>query len=196
MLKHVRPAIAMFVLMTVITGLAYPAVVTSLAQTMFPFQANGSLLKTSKDEVVGSSLIAQGFAKPEYLHPRPSAAGDKGYDASNSSGSNLGPLDKKLIDREAGDTAALRKEVGDKAVIPADAVTTSASGLDPDISPDYAHLQAKRIAAARGIDPAQVDRLISEGARGRSLAIFGEPRVNVLELNRALDSRFPVKAAR
>lgn len=196
MLKHVRPAILLFVLMTGLTGLAYPAVVTILAQAMFPFQANGSLLKTPKDEVVGSALIAQGFARPEYLHPRPSAAGDKGYDAANSSGSNLGPLDKKLIDREAGDTAALRKEVGDKAVIPADAVTTSASGLDPDISPEYAHLQAKRIAAARGIDPAQVDQLIGEGAKGRSLAIFGEPRVNVLELNRALDSRFPVKAAR
>lgn len=196
MLKHVRPAIALFVLLTAITGLAYPAVVTLFAQAIFPFQANGSLLKTSKNEVVGSALIAQGFAKPEYLHPRPSAAGDKGYDASNSSGSNLGPLDKKLIDREAGDTAALRKEAGDKAAIPADAVTTSGSGLDPDISPEYAHLQAKRIAAVRGVDPALVDRLIGERVKGRSVAIFGEPRVNVLELNRALDQRFPLKSAR
>jgi len=189
MLNQVRPAIVMIVFMTLLTGVAYPFAMTGAAQLLFKGQAGGSLLKDASGKVVGSALIGQGFAKPEYLHPRPSAAG-MGYDASASSGSNLGPLDPKLADRIKGDVALIRKDAPN-AAIPADAVTTSGSGLDPEISPENARLQAGRIAAARGIDPAEVSALISASITARELGLFGEPRVNVLAFNRALDSRFP-----
>src|SRR5580658_10231053 len=146
-MQHVRPALVMMVLFTLLLGLAYPLAMTGVAGLIFPNQAGGSLVKDAAGHVMGSSLIAQGFAKPEYLHPRPSAAGN-GYDPMNSGGSNLGPLDQKLIDRVKGDAATIAKSNGG-APIPADAVTTSASGLDPDISPENAHMQAARIAAAR-----------------------------------------------
>ena len=191
MLSNIRPAIAMIALFTLLTGLAYPLAITGIAQALFRQQAGGELIRDASGQVIGSHLIAQGFAKPEYLHPRPSAAGN-GYDASNSSGSNMGPLSQKLADRMKGDAAAIRKDApGVK--IPADAVTTSGSGLDPDISPAYAHLQAPRIAAARHADPAAVDALVFARTTPAFLGFIGQPRVNVFDFNRALDVRFPVK---
>src|SRR5277367_4181042 len=142
MMQHIRPALAMMVLFTPILGLGYPLAMTGAVGAIFPNQAGGSLIKNQAGQVIGSSLIAQGFAKPEYLHPRPSAAGN-GYDPTNSGGSNLGPLDQKLIDRVKGDASAIRKDDG-SGDIPADAVTTSGSGLDPDVSPENAELQAAR----------------------------------------------------
>src|SRR5277367_1735434 len=142
MLQHVRPAVVMMALFTLVFGLAYPLAMTGIAGVAFPSQAGGSLVRDASGQVIGSSLIAQGFAKPEYLHPRPSAAGN-GYDPTNSGGSNLGPLDQKLIDRVKGDAASIRKDDG-PGDIPADAVTTSGSGLDPDVSPANAELQAAR----------------------------------------------------
>src|SRR5580693_8214880 len=148
MLQHVRPAIVSIVLFTLILGLGYPLAVTGVAGVIFPAQAGGSLVKDVHGQVIGSTLIAQAFARPEYLHPRPSAAGN-GYDPMNSGGSNLGPLDKKLSDRVKGDVAAIGKLDG-ATTIPADAVTTSGSGLDPDVSPENARMQAARVAAQRG----------------------------------------------
>jgi len=194
MLQHLRPAIVMTVLFTLLLGLAYPLAMTGVAGLAFPSQAGGSLVKDAKGQVIGSALIAQAFAKPEYLHPRPSAAGN-GYDASNSGGSNLGPLDKKLIDRVKGDAATLAKEYG-AAAIPADAVTTSASGLDPDISPENARLQAPRVAAQRGATAVQIQVVIDNQTRGRFLGFIGQPTVNVLAVNRALDARYPVVQAK
>lgn len=195
-LSTLRPAVASTVLLTAICGLAYPLAVTGIATLVFPRQAAGSLVHDSKGGVVGSSLIAQGFAKPEYLHPRPSAAGN-GYDPTNSGGSNLGPLDNKLIDRVAKDAESLAKENGVLVgALPVDAVTTSASGLDPDISPAYARLQAARIATARGVAPARVLRIIDSQEEGRALGFLGEPRVNVLAVNRTLDARLPAAMAR
>ena len=191
MLSLIRPALVSVLLFTVLLGLAYPLALTGVAQLAFPAQANGSLIE--KDgAVVGSALIGQNFARPEYLHPRPSAAGADGYDASASSGSNLGPLNETLIKRETEAAQALRAEAGN-APIPADAVTASGSGLDPHISPDYALLQAPRIAAARGVDATLVRNVIQAHIEGRTLAILGQPRVNVLETNLALDARFPVR---
>ena len=189
MLSHLRPAIVSAGLFTVLLGLAYPLAVTGVAQAAFPAQANGSLIKDAKGTVVGSALIGQAFAKPEYLHPRPSAAGS-GYDASASSGSNMGPLNDKLIEREKADAATLRAE-NPGAPIPADAVTTSGSGLDPDISPTNARFQAPRVAKARGLSVAQVQAVIDGQTRGPLLGFVGQPRVNVLAVNRALDARFP-----
>jgi K+-transporting ATPase ATPase C chain len=190
MLQHLRPAIVMTVLFTLLLGLAYPLAMTGVAGLVFPAQAGGSLVKDASGQVVGSSLIAQAFVKPEYLHPRPSAAGN-GYDATSSGGSNLGPLDKKLIDRVKGEAATLSKEYG-AAAIPADAVTTSASGLDPDISPENARLQAPRVAARRGVTVAQVQVIIDGQTHGALLGFIGQPTVNVLAVNRALDGRYPV----
>ena len=147
MLAQLRASIVTMALFTLVFGLAYPLAMTGVAGVLFPDQAGGSLVKDAGGHLIGSSLIAQGFAKPEYLHPRPSAAGS-GYDPMNSSGSNLGPMDPALAKRMAGDAAAIRKDLPN-AVIPADALTTSASGLDPDISPENAGMQAPRIAAAR-----------------------------------------------
>lgn len=184
-----RPALVSMGLFTALLGLAYPLAVTGVAQAAFPAQANGSLVRDAAGKVVGSAVIGQVFAKPEYFHGRPSAAGE-GYDASASSGSNMGPLNEKLIDREKTDAAALRSE-NPGAVIPADAVTTSGSGLDPDISPANARFQAPRVAKARGLAESQVTTLIDAEIQQPLLGFIGQPRVNVLALNRALDARFP-----
>jgi potassium-transporting ATPase KdpC subunit len=189
MLSHLRPALVSMGLFTALLGLAYPLAVTGVAQAAFPAQANGSLVRDADGKVVGSALIGQTFAKPEYFHGRPSAAGN-GYDAAASSGSNMGPLNDKLIDRETTEAAALRAE-NPGAVIPADAVTTSASGLDPDISPANARFQASRIAKARGVPENEVTALIDGQVQQPLLGFIGQPRVNVLALNRALDARYP-----
>ena len=188
MLSQIRPAIVSTVLFTLLLGVAYPLVVTGIAKVAFPAQAEGSLIRNASGQVVGSALIGQGFAKPEYLHPRPSAAG-MGYDASNSSGSNYGPLNPDLIKRVKGDADALR--ASGIATVPADAVTTSASGLDPDISPAYALLQVDRVAKARGVAAAAVSRVIGVHTQGPWLGFIGQPRVNVLQVNLALDASLP-----
>jgi K+-transporting ATPase ATPase C chain len=193
MLSQVRPAIVSTLLFTLLLGVGYPLAITGVARLAFPFQAEGSLLKDSSGKVIGSALIAQGFAKPQYLHPRPSAAG-MGYDASASSGSNYGPLNGDLIKRVKGDADVLRRDTGQDRV-PDDAVTTSGSGLDPDISPLYARLQAERIAKARGVPANLVRRLISEHVQGPWLGFIGQPRVNVLQTNLALDAGLKGKPA-
>lgn len=190
MLKHLRPALVSMGLFTVLLGLAYPLAIIGVAQAAFPVQANGSLVHDRHGQVVGSALIGQVFAKAEYLHGRPSAAGN-GYDAGASSGSNMGPLNDKLIEREKTDAAALRAEFPG-AIIPADAVTTSGSGLDPDVSPAYARLQAPRIAAARNAPRGEVLAMIEAAVKPPLLGFIGQPRVNVLDVNRALDARFPM----
>jgi len=190
MLSAIRPAIVSTVFFTLLLGLGYPLAVTEAARALTPFQANGSLIRDKSGQIIGSALIAQGFTKPEYLHPRPSAAG-KGYDATSSGGSNLGPLNPDLIKRVKTDTDALRKEDG-ATVIPADAVTTSGSGLDPDVSPANAHMQAARIALARGVDKAEVQAVIDQNTTGPTWGFLGQPRVNVLKVNLALDARYPV----
>ena len=189
MLSHIRPALVSMGLFTALLGLAYPLAVTGVAQAAFPAQADGSLVRDAKGAVVGSALIGQAFAQPGYLHPRPSAAGT-GYDASASSGSNMGPLNTALATRVKTDADGLRAE-NPGAAIPADAVTTSASGLDPDVSPAYARFQAPRIAKARGVSLARVEAVIDAQVEGRLLGFIGQPRVNVLAVNRALDARFP-----
>lgn len=193
MLNHIRPAVVMIALFTGVLGVAYPFAVTGVAQTVFSEQADGSLVRDKAGKVVGSALVGQTFAEPIYLHPRPSAAGD-GYDASSSSGANLGPLNPDLIARVRTDADALRAETG-AAVIPADAVTASASGLDPHISPAYARLQAARIAQARGVAVQEVSKVIEQHVEGRTFGVLGQPRVNVLLTNMALDARFPRPAA-
>jgi K+-transporting ATPase ATPase C chain len=204
-MKQLRPALLLTVFFIVLTGFMFPAVVWAVGQVAFSEQAGGSLIKDAKGTVVGSSLLGQAFTKPEYFHPRPSAAGS-GYDAANSSGTNLGPTSDKLINGIKDDPAtkeadesypgfidlakAYREENGlaADAVIPADAATRSASGLDPDISPGNAALQVARVAKARSLDPKKVEQLVAENTLGRTLGILGEPRVNVLKLNLALDS--------
>lgn len=189
MLRQFRPAIVMIALFTLLLGVAYPLAITGVAGLAFPSQANGSLIRDANGQVVGSALIGQPFAEARYLHPRPSAAGD-GYDASASSGSNLGPLNADLAARIRTDADAIRADTG-ATVIPADAVTTSASGLDPHISPAYARLQAARVAQARGVDVKAVQQVIDGNTEGALLGFIGQPRVNVLLTNRALDARFP-----
>lgn len=189
MLNQIRPAVVMIGLFTLVLGLAYPMAVTGIAQAAFPNQANGSLVRDRDGAVRGSALIGQPFAASIYLHPRPSAAGD-GYDASASSGSNLGPLNADLKARVAETAAAIRAEDG-AGVIPADAVTASGSGLDPDISPAYARLQAARIARARGVSMDQVQSIIDANTDGAFLGFIGQSRVNVLLTNRDLDARLP-----
>ncbi|WP_309643719.1 potassium-transporting ATPase subunit KdpC [Phenylobacterium sp.] len=190
MLSLIRPAIVSMVFFTLLLGLAYPLLVTGVAQAAFPHQANGSLV-VSGGKVVGSELIGQNFAGAQYLHPRPSAAGSDGYDASASSGSNLGPLNEDLAKRVKESADALRAE-STGGTIPADAVTTSGSGLDPHISPAFALLQAERIAKARGVEPRLIKGLIVVRTEGRTIGVLGQPRVNVLETNLALDARYPV----
>ena len=191
MTSLLRPAIVLFVLLTLLTGVIYPLVITGIAHVAFPAQAEGSLIRDGKGQVIGSALIAQNFAKPQYLHPRPSAAGNDGYDASGSSGSNYGPLNPDLAKRVAKDTAGLQGEGA--GPVPADAVTTSGSGLDPDISPANAHRQAARVATARGIPVADVERAIAANTKGPWLGVFGQPAVNVLKANLALDAAAPAR---
>jgi len=245
MWEQILPGLRIKIFMTIVLGVGYPLLMTGISQVIFPKQANGSLIKAG-DKVIGSELIGQGFSKPEYFHPRPSSAGS-GYDATASSGSNLGPTSAKLIhgttkmddkknevvdfdginlrilhycldnDVPYGSSVPLDRfkdakgELDDvklikafnddkapltftpKAPIPADAVTASASGLDPHISPDFAHAQAARVARVRGVTPDQVDQLIAQFTEGPDLGLLGEPRVNVLRLNLALDQRLAVK---
>jgi len=197
MLRQIQPAIVMIVLLTVITGLAYPLGMTGLAQLIFPRQANGSLIE--KDgKVIGSEIIGQNFADARYFHGRPSATTDTDpndptktvpapYNASNSGGANAGPTSKSLIDRVTQDADKLKAE-NPSAPIPVDLVTTSASGLDPDISPAAAHFQAPRVAKTRGISEARLHDLVNQSIEGRSLGILGEPKENVLKLNMKLDA--------
>lgn len=195
MLKQLRTAALMIIVLTVITGIAYPLATTGIAQGLFHDKANGSLIEQD-DTVVGSSLIGQNFVDPStgrthfgYFRGRPSAAGT-GYDASASSGSNLGPTNQALLDRIEADAAIIRQENGlaSDAPLPVDLVTTSASGLDPNISPAAAELQVARVAQERGIPESQVRQLVKDNTSGRTLGLFGEPRVNVLSLNMALDA--------
>lgn len=190
MLSHLRPALVLTLAFTLVLGIGYPLLVTGIGQLAFPVQANGSLIRDRTGAVIGSRLIGQSFARPAYLHPRPSAAGADGYDASASSGSNLGPLNPALAERVKASVASLRG-AGAVGPIPADAVTTSASGLDPHVSPANALQQAPRIAAARGVPAASVERLIAAHVRSPLLGILGQPTVNVLETNLALDAALP-----
>lgn len=182
----------MMLIFTVLTGLIYPGIVTGLCQLLFHDKANGSLV-TVNGQVVGSSLIAQGFAKPEYFQPRPSAAGN-GYDATASGGSNYGPTNQKLFDRLKSSIDAFHKDNPDyQGPLPADLVTASASGLDPDLSPAAAEAQAARIAKARGTSVQKINELVASHIQERQLGFLGERRVNVLELNLALDREIPPK---
>lgn len=186
-MKDLITSVIMLALMTVILGLGYPVLVWGIVQVAFPHQANGSLIRNDRGEVIGSELIGQNFASEKYFHGRLSAAGT-GYDASASGGSNLGPTNAKLIDRVKADTEKLGSDS-----VPADLVTTSASGLDPHISPAAAEYQVSRVAASRGVSGTQVRDLVARFTEGRTFGFLGEPRVNVLKLNLALDAEFPVK---
>ncbi|MBI2723543.1 MAG: potassium-transporting ATPase subunit KdpC [Chloroflexi bacterium] len=190
-IQDLRTAIIALVAFTALTGLAYPYAITGVAQAVFPHKADGSVL-TLDGQNVGSSLVGQPFAATAYFHPRPSAAGTDGYDASASSGSNLAPSSAALATRVALDANAVRLEnrLADDAKLPVDAVTASGSGLDPHISPAYAELQIGRVAAARGTSDAEVQALVRRYTDGSTFALLGEPRVNVLELNLALDAVF------
>ena len=191
MWKQIAPAFRITLFFTVLTGLIYPGVVTGLCQLLFPSKANGSLVEVN-GQAVGSALIGQNFTRPEYFQPRPSSAGNDGYDASASTGSNYGPTNQKLIDRVKASVDKFRKENPHyRGPLPADLVTASGSGLDPHISPASAEAQAARIARARGISVKQVQQLIAERTVGRTLGFLGEPRVNVLSLNLALDRFSP-----
>jgi len=197
MLKEVRPAIVMIVCLTILTGLVYPLAMTGIAQALLPQQANGSLIEKS-GKVIGSELIGQNFTRPGFFHGRPSATTDTDpkdpsktipapYNAANSGGSNAGPTSKALVERVQGDVRALKEE-NPNTPIPVDLVTTSASGLDPDISPAAAPFQVPRVATERGLPEQRVRDLVTSNIEGRFLGVIGEPRVNVLKLNMALDA--------
>lgn len=187
MLKQTAIALRATLVTLVVTGLLYPFAVTAVAQVLFHDRANGSLL-TFQGKAIGSELIAQGFKSPGYFQPRPSAAGENGYDARNSSGSNLGPTSKKLRERAAAELARLERENPDAPrPVPAELVTTSASGLDPHLSPEAALWQVPRVAKARSVEPERVRTLVRAAIEGRDLGVLGEPRVNVLRLNQTLD---------
>lgn len=188
MLRQMINAFAMLIVFTVITGLAYPLAMTGLAQALFPFQANGSII-VQDGKPIGSALIGQSFTSASYFHGRPSAAGADGYDASSSGGSNLGPTSKKLVETVTGNIAKVRDEnkLDAQKPVPSDLVLASGSGLDPDISPAAAYVQIERVANERGLSVGAVRNLVDKHIKGRQLGIFGEPRINVLELNLALD---------
>ncbi|MBI3438715.1 MAG: potassium-transporting ATPase subunit KdpC [Proteobacteria bacterium] len=188
-MSYVRPALVLLILFSLLVGLAYPLAITGVAQAVFPAQANGSLI-TRNGQVVGSSLIGQSFSRPEYFWTRPSAAG-RGYDASSSSGSNYGPTSQALVERVRGDVQRYR-QTGVSGVIPADLVTASGSGLDPHISPAAARLQVPRVAAARHLSERQVSALVAQSTELPLLGFLGEPAVNVLKLNLALDAAAPM----
>lgn len=190
MKKNLITSILMTIVTTTLLGLGYPLVITGLAH-LWPNKANGQLI-TRNGVVVGSRIIAQPFTGAGYFHPRPSAAGN-GYDATNSGGTNYGPTNQKLIDRVKGDVATLQSE-NPGTPVPVDVVTTSGSGLDPDITPAGAEFQIPRVAKARGIAENELGRLVSEHTQGRQFGFLGEPRVNVLELNLALDDKYPLKS--
>jgi potassium-transporting ATPase KdpC subunit len=191
-MKQLIIAIKITILFAVLTGLIYPLAVTGLAQIIFPHQANGSLIEAN-GKVVGSALIGQQFTRPEYFHGRPSAAGN-GYDGTASGGSNLGPTSQKLVDRVRGDLKKFHDEnPAFTGEAPADLVTASASGLDPHISPASAEAQVARVATARGVSPDSVRQLVAAHTEERQLGVLGEPRVNVLELNLALDRSAPLR---
>jgi potassium-transporting ATPase KdpC subunit len=196
MLREIRPAIVVLIALTLITGLAYPLAMTGIAEVIFPYQAQGSMIERN-GAVIGSALIGQQFTSDKYFHGRPSAttATDPNdstktvpapYNAANSGGSNLGPSNKALVDRVKGDLDALKKE-NPSATVPVDLVTTSASGLDPDISPEAALFQVPRIAKTRNLPEDRVRQLVADHTEGRLFGLLGEPRVNVLRLNLALD---------
>jgi K+-transporting ATPase ATPase C chain len=196
MLKEIRPAIVLLVALALITGLVYPLALTAIAGAVFPHQAQGSLVEQN-GKVIGSALIGQVFTDDKYFHGRPSATTapdpkdssktvDAPYNAANSGGSNMGPTSKALAERLKGEVEQLKKE-NPSQTVPVDLVTTSGSGLDPDISPDAAHFQAPRIAKARGLQETRVRALVDSQIKGRTFGLIGEPRVNVLELNLALD---------
>jgi len=189
LIKQIYPSVAMTVVLTVLLGVVYPLVVTGLAQAIFPDQAAGSLIEKS-GKVIGSRLIGQPFSGAGYFHSRPSAAGP-GYDAVSSSGTNLGPTSKKLIEEQVGVAAKSRREENSGSPIPVDLVTSSASGLDPHITPAAAEFQLPRVARERQMGEDEVRRLVQEHTAGRQFGILGEPRVNVLELNLALDAVRP-----
>ena len=189
MKKNLITAVLMTIATTVLLGILYPLLVTGLAQLIFPKQANGQLIQGKDGVVVGSRLIGQPFSGLGYFHSRPSAAGTAGYDATASAGSNLGPTNAQLIARVTGDVATLQAE-NPGAPIPVDLVTTSGSGLDPDISPAAAQFQIHRVASERKVSEAEVARLVAENSVNRQWGFLGEPRVNVLELNIALDARY------
>ncbi len=190
MKKNLITAVLYTVATTVLLGLIYPLVVTAVSQMLFKNKANGQLLQKN-GVVIGSAILAQPFSGPQYFHPRPSAAGSNGYDASNSSATNFGPTNQKLVDRVKADVGSLQTENPGKPV-PIDMVTTSGSGLDPHITPASAQFQIPRIAKARNITAEDLARLVAAHSEARQWGFLGEPRVNVLDLNLALDDKFPI----
>jgi potassium-transporting ATPase KdpC subunit len=191
MLSQLWPALRINIFLTILLGVGYPLAVTGISQLIFRHQANGSLI-TKNGQVVGSELIGQNFTKPEYFQPRPSAAGNDGYDPTASGGYNFGPTNQKLIDRVKASAEKFHKENPDyHGPIPADLLTGSGSGLDPDISPASAQAQAPRVAKARGISADQLNQLVAQYTKSPDLGLIGDPRVNVLKLNLALDQQFP-----
>src|SRR4029077_9529133 len=191
MWEQILPGLRIKIFMTILLGVIYPLTITGICQVFFPHQANGSLI-TSGGKVIGSELIGQNFSRPEYFQPRPSAAGSDGYDPTSSGGSNYGPVNQKLIDRVKASVEKFRKENPDyHGPIPADLLTTSASGLDPHLSPDSAQAQAPRVAKARGVAVERGNQLRAQFTERPALGILGEPRVNVLMLNLELDRTIP-----